>query len=444
MLHLRVVCPGELTDQVVAVLGSHKGVIVIRRSGATSHGEEVHADLAREAADAVLHALRELRVHERGMLSTEPLDTAIGQLVERAEADAPGEAADAVVWEELAGRTGEDSVLTGAYLAFMVLATTLAAIGVVTDSPVTVVGAMVVGPDFGPLAAVAVGLMLARYGIARRGAVALLVGFPFAIAVTAVLALLARLTGLIDPSVLHGGHRATDFIYHPGWFSIITAVVAGAAGMLSLTSSKSSALVGVFISVTTIPAAGNVAVGAVLGDWHETWLSLAQLGINLVGIVVAGVLTLIVLQRASPASAGGVRRSGVRSRSHVAAHGDPPGRGVQAVRGLLGPDGGESRRRVGDLDEPAARRRTGRSTGPRRRSSASARGSPARRPSRRRREQARAEAAAHRPGQDRDLQEVGLAVDLPQPHEADRRVSGDEDAASPSNSAASVGSSGRS
>jgi len=53
-------------------------------------------------------------------------------------------------------------------------------------------------------------------------------------------------------------------------------------------------LVGVFISVTTIPAAGNAAVAGVLGNWRETWLSLAQLGINLVGITVAATITLLV------------------------------------------------------------------------------------------------------------------------------------------------------
>jgi uncharacterized membrane protein len=79
---------------------------------------------------------------------------------------------------------------------------------------------------------------------------------------------------------------------------LITALVAGTAGMLSLTSSKSAALVGVFISVTTIPAAGNAAVGGVLGQWRETWLSVAQLGINLVGIVVAATVVLL-LRRAT-------------------------------------------------------------------------------------------------------------------------------------------------
>ena len=168
----------------------------------------------------------------------------------------------------------------------MVLATLLAAIGVVTDSQITIVGAMVVGPEFGPLAGLAIALVRRRPAIARRSAVALLVGFVAAIVVVALFTLLGRGTGLVSPADI-AGPRQTDFIYHPGWFSLITALVAGTAGMLSLSSSKSAVLVGVFISVTTIPAAGNAAVAGVLGNWHETWQSLAQLGINLVGITAA-------------------------------------------------------------------------------------------------------------------------------------------------------------
>jgi uncharacterized membrane protein len=63
--------------------------------------------------------------------------------------------------------------------------------------------------------------------------------------------------------------------------------------MLSLMSSKSAALVGVFISVTTVPAAGFAVVAAILGDWGVAAQSAAQLAVNLVGIVVAGVLVLI-------------------------------------------------------------------------------------------------------------------------------------------------------
>jgi uncharacterized hydrophobic protein (TIGR00271 family) len=290
LLHLRIVCPAESVPEVLTALRERPGVIAIEQRN-SSDGLVVSADLPRESADGVLEFLHRNGTLKAGMVTLDPVDTAIGPLADRAEKDAPGEGADALIWDELASRTGEDSSLTWTFLAFMTLATVLASIGVVTDSQVTVVGAMVVGPEFGPLAGLAVGLVRRRVPVIRRAAVALLVGFPVAIAITLLLSIVARAGGLISPADL-AGHRETEFIYHPGWFSLITAVVAGTAGMLSLTSSKSAALVGVFISVTTIPAAGNAAVAGVLGKWNETGLSLAQLGINLVGIVAAGVATL--------------------------------------------------------------------------------------------------------------------------------------------------------
>jgi uncharacterized hydrophobic protein (TIGR00271 family) len=294
LVHVRVVCPQPMAADVVDLLTDRTGVVAVEHSrlDATSQRHViVHADVARESVDATLGELHRLGVADAGMITLDPVDTAIGHLAGKAEREAPGEAADALIWDELASRTGEDSQLTGVFLAFMILATVLASIGVVTDSPITIVGAMVVGPEFGPLAALAVGLVRHRRGASRRAAAALLIGFPAAILVSCALTLLARATGLIHTDLL-AGHRQTEFIYHPGWFSIITALVAGTAGMLSLTSSKSAALVGVFISVTTIPAAGNAAVAAVLTDWYEAGQSLLQLGVNLVGIVAAGALTL--------------------------------------------------------------------------------------------------------------------------------------------------------
>lgn len=294
MLHVRVICPDRAAEAVLDALRAQVGVIAVRHVGDTSDGVEIAADLARESGEQVFDALHQLGVLDTGMVTIEPLDTAVGRLADKAEDDAPGDGADALIWAELDERTGEDSALTGTFLAFMVLATLLGAIGVVTDSPITIVGAMVVGPEFGPLAALAVALVRRRASIARRAATALLVGFPAALVVTGLLTVLARATGLVSPSDITGAHRQTEFIYQPSWFSLITALVAGTAGMLSLMSNKSAALVGVFISVTTIPAAGNAAVAGVLGQWDETWHSVAQLGINLVGIVAAGVVTLAV------------------------------------------------------------------------------------------------------------------------------------------------------
>jgi uncharacterized hydrophobic protein (TIGR00271 family) len=287
MMHLRVVCSQDLEDQVVDTLRSRTGVVAVLRSDLTTDGRVVTADVAREIADEVLRDLHDIGVYREGMIALNPIDAAFGALVDRAEKDAPGEAADAVIWDELTERIDEDATLTWTFLGFMVLATLLAAIGVVTDSSITIVGAMVVGPEFGPLAGLAIALVRRRGNLARLSATALLVGFATAIVVVGLLSIAARTAGLIKVGDLDGP-RDTAFIYHPGWFSLITALVAGLAGMLSITSSRSAALFGVFISVTTIPAAGNAAVAGVLGKWHEAGQSLLQLAINLVGITVAG------------------------------------------------------------------------------------------------------------------------------------------------------------
>jgi uncharacterized hydrophobic protein (TIGR00271 family) len=299
MVHLRVVCPEDLEPRVLDVLHHRVGVVAVVSHDDSTHGSVVSADLARECVNGVLDDLREIGVGDRGLIALDPIDAAFGALVDKAEQDAPGEGADALIWDELTERIGEDSVLTWTFAAFMVLATLLAAIGVVTDSQITIVGAMVVGPEFGPLAGLAIALVLRRRAIARHSAFALVGGFAAAIVIVSLFTLLARAVGLVDAGNL-SGVRETEFIYHPGWFSLITALVAGTAGMLSLSSAKSAALVGVFISVTTIPAAGNAAVAGVLGDWHETWLSLAQLGINLVGITVAATATLALREGLQP------------------------------------------------------------------------------------------------------------------------------------------------
>ena len=75
------------------------------------------------------------------------------------------------------------------------------------------------------------------------------------------------------------------------------AVIAAAAGVLSLTSAHTGGLSGVFISVTTVPAAGNIALGLAFGAWSEVWGSALQLGLNLVAMAVAGWATLALQQR---------------------------------------------------------------------------------------------------------------------------------------------------
>ncbi|WP_116206804.1 DUF389 domain-containing protein [Amycolatopsis circi] len=299
MLHLRAICPPERTDETLELLRTHPGaahLIVHRGASVSPEGDLVEADIAREAADDIVDALCTLGLDRTGGITMESLDTALSDAADAAEEAAPGEGADAVVWQELLGRTGEESRWNATFQAFLAIACLLAAVGVLTDSSVTIVGAMVVGPEFGPLAAIAVGVVLSRWDLVRRAGLALAVGFPVSMAITLLGALLGSTAGLFDPHAIVNNHQV-DFVYQVGPASFVVALLAGAAGMLAMTSAKSAALVGVFISVTTVPAAGYAMVAAVAGRWDRTGFSVLQLLVNLFGIVLAAAIVLIVRRR---------------------------------------------------------------------------------------------------------------------------------------------------
>jgi uncharacterized hydrophobic protein (TIGR00271 family) len=299
VLHLRVICPPDRTEQVEAALDRAVGVahvVLVRGAAVRPAGDVIEADLARECVDAVLSDLTDLSVDHDGAITLETLDTVLSDAADRAEEAAPGEGVDAVVWDELITLTGDESRLSVTFQAFLTIACLLAAIGAITNSPVTVVGAMVLGPEFGPLAALAVGMVAKRGDLVRRGALALAAGFPLAMVVTALGALLLDATGLLTTQTLDQLNQV-DFIYKVGPFSFIVAMLAGVAGMLALTTAKSASLVGVFISVTTVPAAAFASVALVVGRYDEALSSAIQLIVNLVGIVLAASLCLLVTQR---------------------------------------------------------------------------------------------------------------------------------------------------
>jgi uncharacterized hydrophobic protein (TIGR00271 family) len=226
----------------------------------------------------------------------EPVSTWVSRAGYEAEQLAPGSSADSVVWPEVTQRAYEDSELNWTFLTFLSFATIIAAIAIVLDSQVLVIGAMVLGPEFGAVAALGVALVRRRPRLLWHAGRTLVVGFLVAMAATAALALVARGLGWINLEHVTAARPATAFIYSPDKWSFVVAVIAGAAGVLSLTSARVGGLAGVFISVTTVPAAGNVALSLALGDSTEVWGSLAQLAVNLTGMALAGWLMLAAQQ----------------------------------------------------------------------------------------------------------------------------------------------------
>ncbi|TGA88850.1 DUF389 domain-containing protein [Streptomyces sp. MZ04] len=296
MLHLRLITPADKTDDVVRLIEKTVGtthVTVMPGVARNPAGDVVMCDVAREAGDTLIGGLRALGIDKTGSIALENIDLSLSLRADKAEDEAPGEGADAVLWEQLTDATHEESTLSITYVAFITLATMIAACGVVLDNAILIVGAMAVGPEFGPLAGFCTALVQRAPRLALRSLIAILAGFAIAMAVTVGFSYFMDAVGLFSEEQLDQDRPNTSFVYAPDWFSFVVAVLAGAAGTLSLTSAKSGALVGVAISVTTVPAAANAAVALSYGDREQTWGSTEQLLLNLLGIVLAGTLTLL-------------------------------------------------------------------------------------------------------------------------------------------------------
>ena len=100
-------------------------------------------------------------------------------------------------WVEVMGQARANSRPLARYLAMINVAAVIAALGVITSSSILIVGAMAVSPDLLPICATCVGVVAARYSLARRAFMTLTLGLLLVVVTAAVLSALLDLAGLL-------------------------------------------------------------------------------------------------------------------------------------------------------------------------------------------------------------------------------------------------------
>ena len=162
MLQIRINAPANATTDVLQVLNAQStvsGITVLTGASVKPPGDVVVADMAREVVNDVVDRLCDIGVQRDGIIQIEPVSTWISRPGFAAEQVTPGGGADSVVWASVIQRSYDDSESNWTYLSFMTLATLLAGIAIILDSQVLLMGAMILGPDFGPVAALGVALV---------------------------------------------------------------------------------------------------------------------------------------------------------------------------------------------------------------------------------------------------------------------------------------------
>ena len=212
------------------------------------------------------------------------------------------------MWEMVEATIGAGAVYSPSFFVLLAIAGLIGAVGILTNSQILIVGAMVVGPEYNAIIAVALGISQRDRSAVRDGLLALVFGFFVAIVLTFVFGVAIRAAGRAPELFLKGLRPVSDLINSPNLFSVVVAVLAGLVGVVSLTELRANALIGVFISVTTIPAAADIGVSLAFGSWSEARGSAVQLVLNVVLLIAVGAVGLIV-QRATWRRIGARRRS---------------------------------------------------------------------------------------------------------------------------------------
>lgn len=295
MIHIRAVSPPDLTDEVVGLLSDDPCVLnlVVQRGAARRpDGDTVACDVLAGAANDVLHRLLNVHLDQRGTLVIEPVDMAFpGRASEEGRREL-GPLSRAPVWEQVEARIRSGGRYPPSFYLYLVVAGLIGSVGIVTNSQILIVAAMVVGPEYGAIVSVALGIDRGHRDMVRGGLAALGTGFLLTIVVTFLFALLIRGFGLQSEAFDLGLRPVSNLINTPNFFSVAVATLAGVVGIVSLTEARSSALLGVFISVTTIPAAADIAVSTAFTSWSDVLGSAIQLVVNILVLIVVGAAAL--------------------------------------------------------------------------------------------------------------------------------------------------------
>ena len=137
----------------------------------------------------------------------------------------------------------------------LIIAGLIAAVGIFTNSQILVVAAMVVGPEYAAIISVPLGITKHDAPGSEPASAALFFGFLIAIIVTFAFSVVVRAFGLESQAFSLGIRPVSNLINTPDAFSVVVATLAGIVGVVSFVEARTGELIGVFISVTTIPAA---------------------------------------------------------------------------------------------------------------------------------------------------------------------------------------------
>ena len=186
------------------------------------------------------------------------------------------------------------------YIILMATAGVLSAIALLTNSVPVLIGSMVIAPALPPLALISFAVVNRQPRLALEGAMSAILGLSISMAAALVITWLLNITNVLPEETSLLDRALLQERVSPGWYSVVTAIAAGIAGMVALTERKTDTLVGVVAALALVPAGVAGAIAFLSHDPTRGWGGIALLGINVTLIVASGIVTLLLLYASMP------------------------------------------------------------------------------------------------------------------------------------------------
>jgi len=268
--------------------------VVTEETSGREYTAVVHFPLPTEAVEDILESLHDVGLAEDAYTIVLNAETVVSRqfdaLSKRYEEES--EKGGHIARQELVARADELAPKWRTYFVLTLVSTIIATAGLLLDSPATVVGSMVIAPLLGPAMSASVGTVVGDNDLFRRGVRLQLLGVLLSVVGAAVFAFLVKEAHVVPPGLDVVELSEVRERLRPDFLSLVVALGAGVAGVFSLMTGVSAALVGVAIAVALIPPAATVGIGIA---WGIPTLAIGSGILVLVNVLSINLAALVVL-----------------------------------------------------------------------------------------------------------------------------------------------------
>ena len=172
------------------------------------------------------------------------------------------------------------------FIIMVILATVVACVGLLKDSPAIIIGAMVIAPLLGPNTALALGTTLGDTKLVRSAIRSNLIGLGIALLIAVTFGL------FFDSAADLNTEFASRTVVDLG--DILLALASGAAGAIAFTSGAPSTIVGVMVAVALLPPTAAAGILAGAQSWKEAAGAITLATTNIVCINLSATAIFLV------------------------------------------------------------------------------------------------------------------------------------------------------